>query len=78
MIGHVSPEACVGGPIALVRNGDTITIDIQNETLDLVCDLTTPVSPQGSEYMQCHLSYRKSLQRSCHGDKLSGAARNST
>ena len=27
-IGHVSPEAAVGGPIALLRDGDTITIDI--------------------------------------------------
>jgi len=32
-IGHVSPEAAVGGPIALLRNGDTIAIDIQAGTL---------------------------------------------
>lgn len=34
-IGHVSPEAAAGGPIALVREGDTISIDIQAGTLDL-------------------------------------------
>ena len=28
MIGHVAPEAAVGGPIALLRNGDTIVIDV--------------------------------------------------
>lgn len=34
-IGHVSPEAAVGGPIALVEEGDTIKIDIDNHTLTL-------------------------------------------
>lgn len=36
MIGHVSPEAYVGGPIAFIKNGDTINIDIKRMTLDLV------------------------------------------
>lgn len=34
-IGHVSPEAAVGGPIALVQEGDMIHIDIPNEKLEL-------------------------------------------
>ena len=34
-IGHVSPEAAAGGPIALVEEGDTISIDIQAGTLTL-------------------------------------------
>jgi dihydroxy-acid dehydratase len=34
-IGHVSPEAAAGGAIALVEDGDTITIDIPNRTIDL-------------------------------------------
>lgn len=34
-IGHVSPEAAVGGPIALVRDGDMICIDIMNNTITL-------------------------------------------
>ncbi len=34
-IGHVSPEAAEGGPIALVHNGDTIRIDMNARTLDL-------------------------------------------
>jgi dihydroxy-acid dehydratase len=34
-IGHVGPEAAVGGPIALVRNGDMIAIDAEKGTLDL-------------------------------------------
>lgn len=36
MIGHVSPEAMVGGPICLVNNGDLISIDIKQGKLDLV------------------------------------------
>ena len=34
-IGHVSPEAAAGGPIALVQEGDVIDIDIQAGTLEL-------------------------------------------
>jgi len=34
-VGHVSPEAAEGGPIAAVRNGDTITIDITKRKLHL-------------------------------------------
>ncbi len=34
-IGHVSPEAAVGGPIALVEEGDIISIDIPNNALNL-------------------------------------------
>lgn len=35
MAGHVAPEAFVGGPIALVEEGDQITLDIENRRLDL-------------------------------------------
>ena len=34
-IGHVSPEAAVGGPIALIEEGDIIAIDIPNMKLDV-------------------------------------------
>ncbi|MEZ5293967.1 MAG: dihydroxy-acid dehydratase [Vicinamibacterales bacterium] len=35
VVGHVTPEAAAGGPLALVRNGDTITIDARRRTIDL-------------------------------------------
>ncbi|HXT83685.1 MAG TPA: dihydroxy-acid dehydratase [Verrucomicrobiae bacterium] len=35
MIGHVSPEAMSGGPIALVKNGDKIKIDLSKNTINL-------------------------------------------
>jgi dihydroxy-acid dehydratase len=36
MIGHVAPEAMVGGPIALVKEGDTIAIDTGRSSIDLM------------------------------------------
>ena len=34
VIGHVGPEAAVGGPIALVEDGDTVVVDLNDETLE--------------------------------------------
>ena len=38
MLGHVAPEAAVGGPIALVEEGDMIVVDVENRVLDLEVD----------------------------------------
>jgi dihydroxy-acid dehydratase len=38
VVGHVSPEAAVGGPIALINDGDVITIDAVNNTIS--CDVS--------------------------------------
>src|SRR5699024_10123347 len=35
VIGHIAPEAQVGGPIALLREGDIVTIDIVKQKLNL-------------------------------------------
>ena len=35
MAGHVAPEALVGGPIAAVRDGDMITIDVDSRRMDV-------------------------------------------
>lgn len=35
LIGHIVPEAAVGGPISLVKDGDVITIDAEKRVLDL-------------------------------------------
>ena len=37
-IGHVAPEAVDGGPIAFVRNGDRVRLDVEARTLDLLVD----------------------------------------
>lgn len=38
-VGHVSPEAAIGGPIAVVEDGDLIRIDVPKRKLDLLVDL---------------------------------------
>jgi dihydroxy-acid dehydratase len=40
MAGHVAPEAAVGGPIALVRDGDMVAFDVAGRALDLRVDAT--------------------------------------
>jgi len=35
VVGHIAPEAAVGGPIALLRNGDQLTIDAQQQRIDV-------------------------------------------
>jgi len=39
VIGHVAPEAAHGGPIAFVKDGDTITIDVEAQTINIDADL---------------------------------------
>ena len=56
MIGHVAPEAALGGPIAIVEEGDRIVIDVDRKALDL--DVTADEvdrrferwTPPGSRY----------------------------
>ncbi|MFO7271569.1 MAG: dihydroxy-acid dehydratase [Sphaerobacter thermophilus] len=58
MVGHVAPEAAVGGPIAALRDGDIITIDIAARTLDVtltdeeiaarMAEWTPPPPPSGT------------------------------
>jgi dihydroxy-acid dehydratase len=38
MVGHAAPEAARGGPIAIVRDGDVVTIDVTARTLDVALD----------------------------------------
>jgi dihydroxy-acid dehydratase len=61
MIGHVAPEAAKGGPIAAIREGDTVTVDIANRSLSVDLDEATiaervaayssPPSPFGAGVM---------------------------
>ncbi len=37
VVGHVSPEAAVGGPIGLLQNGDRLTIDARRRTIEVHC-----------------------------------------
>jgi dihydroxy-acid dehydratase len=39
MVGHVAPEAARGGPIALLRDGDRVVLDVETRRLDCLEDL---------------------------------------
>jgi len=39
MVGHVAPEAQVGGPIAFVKDGDQVTLDVDARRIDVAADL---------------------------------------
>ena len=41
MIGHVAPEAAVGGPIALIEEGDIVSVDVDAKALNLEVDEAT-------------------------------------
>lgn len=45
-IGHISPEAAAGGPIAFIEEGDLIRYDIENRQLDVVGIAGKPVTPE--------------------------------
>ena len=38
MAGHVAPEAAVGGPIAVVKDGDIVSFDVENRELNIELD----------------------------------------
>ncbi|HBY57904.1 MAG TPA: dihydroxy-acid dehydratase [Candidatus Atribacteria bacterium] len=66
-IGHISPEAAVGGPIAIVENGDFIKIDIPQKRLDLkleekeikkrLSELKLPSSKIKSGYLKYYTNF---------------------
>ncbi|MBE6069106.1 MAG: dihydroxy-acid dehydratase [Clostridium lundense] len=70
-IGHVSPEAAEGGPIALVKEGDFIEIDIENKKLNLLVDEEElqKRKPQGKmKSVEGYLKiYRKLVSSACKG-----------
>ncbi|SBT62953.1 dihydroxy-acid dehydratase [Candidatus Tremblaya princeps] len=53
VVGHVSPEAAVGGSIALVSNGDLITVDLRNNSLHLHIDSWTLAARRAEWRLPC-------------------------
>ena len=60
VVGHITPEAYEGGTIALVKNGDTITIDTQNNTIQLKVS-EEELAVRKSEWKQPPLKARKGV-----------------
>jgi dihydroxy-acid dehydratase len=78
---HVCPEAAVGGPLALVRDGDTITLDVPNRRLEV--DISdeemarrraewTPHEPGWTErgYPRLHMDHVQQADEGCDLDFL--------
>ena len=69
--GHVSPEAAVGGPIALIRDGDRITIDVTNRRIDVAADLkarrAAHVAPALNAARGVFAKYRASVASAAQG-----------
>ena len=81
---HVSPEAAIGGPLALVQTGDQIQVDIPNRTIEmLVSDevlakrhqawTAKPIAPRGYERM--FVSHIQQAHEGCDFDFLTGTER---
>jgi len=79
---HVAPEAAVGGPLAAVRNGDLITVDVAKRLLHLaVSDVeiaerlaawTSPRKPSPRGYARLHGSHVTQADEGCDYDFLEG------
>jgi dihydroxy-acid dehydratase len=73
-VGHIAPEAVDGGPIAFVRDGDPITLDVANRSLDVEVDDAEWESrkdgwaPLPAKYTRGVLGkYAKVVQSAAHG-----------
>mmetsp|Transcript_54724 Transcript_54724/g.158982 ORF Transcript_54724/g.158982 Transcript_54724/m.158982 type:complete len:573 (+) Transcript_54724:92-1810(+) len=79
IIGHVSPEAAVGGPIALLQNGDEITVDADTLQLDVKISeaemakrraaWTAPPLPAKSGYLYKYAKLVSSASYGCMTDR---------
>ncbi len=83
---HVSPEAAVGGPLALVRDGDRIRLSVASRTLDLRVDEAelarrraawhAPAVPPPRGYAQLYMERVLQAEEGCDFDFLVGGPRN--
>ena len=59
MVGHISPEAARGGPIAKLRDGDRILIDVDKRVVETSADLESRPKPQWPAHEQCTGTFAK-------------------
>jgi dihydroxy-acid dehydratase len=77
---HVSPEAAVGGPLALVRNGDRVRLGVAGRRLDLLVDeaelarrraaWTAPAVPPRRGYAKLYMDHVLQAEHGCDFDFL--------
>jgi dihydroxy-acid dehydratase len=81
---HVSPESAVGGPLALVRSGDPIALDVEARTLELLVgdeELATrraawsaPKRPYARGFVRLYQEHVTQAHEGCDFDFLEGTA----
>ncbi|GGM55602.1 dihydroxy-acid dehydratase [Halarchaeum rubridurum] len=72
MIGHIAPESVVGGPIAALEDGDTVTVDVRER--DLSVDLTEEeLDARLADYERPEIQYEGGFLRK-YGDMFDSAA----
>ncbi|CAN5865066.1 L-arabinonate dehydratase [soil metagenome] len=81
---HISPESAVGGPLALVRDGDSIALDVEARTLELLVDdaelarrreaWTAPPRPVTRGYTKLYQDHVLQAHEGCDFDFLQGHA----
>ena len=75
MVGHVSPEAARGGPIARLQSGDRIVIDVDGRVIETDADLgsrPTPQWPSSTEATGAYAKYAKLVGSASQGAVTSG------
>ena len=80
---HVSPEAAVGGPLALVQTGDMIELDVANRRLDLLVEpeelerrraaWQPPAPRHGHGYAAMYVQHVTQADQGCDFDFMQGA-----
>ncbi|MEM7467322.1 MAG: dihydroxy-acid dehydratase [Pseudomonadota bacterium] len=63
IVGHIVPEAQVGGPIALVENGDLVTIDAEKNIIDMDVDADTLAAREAAWQMPPYKATRGTLYK---------------
>jgi len=82
---HVSPEAAIGGPLALVKNGDRIRVSVKSRRIDLLVNeaelarrraqWTAPATPPTRGYGKLYMDHVTQAELGCDFDFLMGARR---
>jgi dihydroxy-acid dehydratase len=80
---HVSPEAAVGGPLALVRNGDRIRLSVKSRSIDLLVSQPEiekrkaawrPAAPPARGYAKLYMDHVLQAEHGCDFDFLRKAS----
>ncbi|CAE6866641.1 6-deoxy-6-sulfo-D-gluconate dehydratase [Paraburkholderia aspalathi] len=79
---HVAPEAAAGGPLALIRTGDTIELDVDERRIDVLlsddelarrrADWIPPPRPRQRGYIRLYVDHVSQADKGCDFDFLAG------